>query len=768
MDTNTIRTRADRVGSTRRYRARMALPSRCALVLLPLALFGRSASAGDAPAAPASKPQFPLERVIDGPPFHADLPDWSWRPGHAELVRTRTREKRRELVGLDPVSGVERVLLDLTALGEHVPGEHGSGERRIGRSGPAELVWSGDGDVVCALVKGERVFADLAGGRSWRLTQGRTQRSDVQLSPDGRQLSFEAGNDLWVQPVEGFRRPLVVASTHPEVLNGTPDWVYPEELDVQHGSWWAPDSSRLAFLRLDQRGVRRHTVVGGLDAAGPTFPYPRAGEKNPEASLWVIEASGEAEPVPVRLDLGTPAHEYVVRVAWTPDAARLLVVTLDRAQRRLRVRSQDPVTGAGTTLFEREDKAWIDPPPAPRFIAPREFVWRDDHDGVRRWWHVRLAADGASVVDGISEMTPDAFVSGELLHVERGNAPAGGALHEIVVAGQRPGERRAVVWRRAGAGAFLPWLPDVAQAVRADLSHDGRLALVRRSSALVPPVLEVRRVADGAVVRALGDAANDTFRALTLPRVEEGELAVDCGKVLWRLWLPRAASPGVRRPLVVTVYGGPGSRTVEDRFGGDLYWNALLVERGFAVLEADGRGTGGQGPAFERSVVGRLGVLELEDQVAAVKAVATHPEVDGSRVGVFGWSYGGTMAAHALARRSDVFKAGVAVAPVTDWALYDTIYTERYMGRPQDNAAGYRAASVIEHAGGLGGQLLLLHGLADDNVHPHNTMQLVEALLKKRKTTFAWQLYANRGHGLENAGTDVHRRTLEWLETHLK
>lgn len=765
------------------------LPPRPLAFALLLGLVAVSArpSVADPPPAPLAPPAAPapecltIDRVFGGKPIHGALPGWSWRPGHAELVRIARREKEEVVLALDPVTGVERTLLDLRAL-EALVGEEGRGEGGIGRGGAPRLAWAPDGNGVAVLSEGERIWAELGSERRLRLTHGGPPRSDVQVAPDGASVLFAAPDhvgpdlaltDLWTVSTTGGKPPqalpLLLRATGAgagDVLVGALDWLYPEELGLEHAAWWSPDSRRVAFLRLDERGVPRHRVADSLDlaGAGETMWYPRPGERNPAASVGVVDLGGDAwRPARERLDLGTPAPEYVVRVAWTPDSARVLVVTLDRSQRHLTLRSCDPVTGTGTTLLEERDAAWIDPPPAPRFAGPRHLLWKSAQAG---WVLQRLNDDATATLGGSVRLTPEGFLAGDLLRVVLGPQPLpeGGAPADVLVEGGFPGSRRPTVWRFAAGRPGAPWLSDVEGSVGATLDDGGTLALVRRSTALVPPVLEVRRVADGALVRTLGDARTAAYDALALPEVEDGATPTDGGSILWRLWKPRALEPGKRYPVIVTVYGGPGSRTIEDEFGRGPYWPALLVERGFLVLQADGRGTGGQGGAFERRVQGRLGVHELEDQVLAVKALAERPYVDASRVGMFGWSFGGTMVVNALLRAPDTFRAGVAVAPVTDWRLYDTIYTERYMGLPSENKDGYEATSAIAAARGLRGSLLLLHGLADDNVHPQNTLRLVEALLAEKKTGFDWCLYANRAHGLGGAGCDVFGRVLGWFE----
>ncbi len=744
--------------------------------ILGLAL-GPALRAEDPPKAPAQDPRLTLERVFGGPPVTAPLPDWSWRPGHCQLVRVASREKRDLLLAHDPTSGAETTLLDLTTLESLVPGAAGAGERGLGRGGPARLLWTEDGRALGALVKGERVWVEVAGGARRRLTEGGAKRSDVQVAPGGAHISYEAENHLWVVPTAGGPPAIVLRCDDPDVLRGTLDWLYPEELGIEHASWWSPDGTQLVVLELDEREVPRYPVPDSLDAAAPSEPmrYPYAGQKNPKAALLVVGLQGGAERAPVRLDLGTPAPEYVARVAWLPDAARIVVVTLDRAQRTLTVRSCDPATGAGTTLYTQQDAAWIDPPPTPRFLSPREMLCRRNSSGAEIWTRTFLDAAGTAVLGGIQDLTPVEIVAHDLMLARDTTSPSsdGAQLAEILVEGSTSGSRRRGLWGR-GACRLADVLAEGNDSVDVTLDATSAWALVRRSTTPSPTVLELRRVADGALVRTLGDTRTPAYDALDLPVVEEGETDLGEGtRALWRLFKPREIAADARVPMILSVYGGPGSRTVEDRFGGGATWTALLVQRGFAVLQVDGRGTGGQGPQYERLLRGRLGDVDWAGLPQVIADVArARPWIDAGRVGIWGWSYGGSMACDALTRRPDVFRCGVAVAPVTDWRLYDTIYTERYMGLPDQEKAAYDATSSVERAKtaafkGCPCRLLLLHGLADDNVHPVNTLRLVEALLAAEKTDFSWHLYANRGHGLGGATRDVHRRALEWFERHL-
>lgn len=725
------------------------------------------ADQGPAPApAPPPGPALTLASVYGGPPRHQGLPGWAWRPGHATLWRQHG-ETLEERAPADEAPRPLRGLSDLEAL---VP-EAGPGEEGIGRHGPARLLWAADGRALCVAVRGERVWVPLDGGAPRRLTAGGgPARSDVQISPRGGWISYAAGDDLVLAPTDGGP-PRRVPGGSADVLNARLDWVYPEELGLEHAAWWAPDDGRVAFLRLDQAGVPTYDVPRGLDGRSAPWRirYPRAGETNPRASVHVVAvrpdapsaaAPGTVDGAPVRLALPADA-EYVVRVVWTPDASRVLVATLDRAQQHLVLSVCDPVTGAARVGLEERDAAWIEPPPAPRFVDAEHLLWCDGRGG---WWLHRVRPDGA--LERASEpLAPPGFVVQEVLHAVPGDGA--GRAASALARGHLAGGRQSRLWRLAPGRAPAPWGEGLEGSHDADLDDGAGYVLLRRSTALTPPVLEVRRADDGALVRALGDAQSDAYRALELPVVEEGATPTDGGDVLWRLWRPARLPEGRRLPLVLQVYGGPGSRTVEDRFGGGPYGPALWVQRGYLVLQADGRGTGGQGPAFERAVRGGLSLLEVQDLARAVRDVARRPYVDGARVGVFGWSYGGTLAAAALLREPDVFHAAVAVAPVTDWRLYDTIYTERYMGLPEQNPAGYRDTALPGQAARLRGRLLLLHGLSDENVHPANTLQLVEALLAAGRTGFDWGLYPDRAHGLERATLDVFRRVHGWFDAHL-
>jgi dipeptidyl-peptidase-4 len=709
-------------------------------------------------------PVLTVERIFGGKSITTPIPEWAWRPGHpGQLVLTAERNQRRSLVAMDAVSGTETVLLDLPSLEKEVEEGAGTTPRGIGRAGAAELAWSADGRALCALVKGDLVWVDLAGGARRRLTRTRAPLSDVRIAPDGRHVSFSRESDLWVVPTAGGEERQLTTGGSDDVLNATLDWVYPEELGHDTACWWSPDASRLAYLQLDETGVTRFPVPGTLARLGEPrhVRYPKAGDRNPVARVGVVPLAGG----PTRwLDLGTPAPEYVVRVAWFPDGRRVAVVTLDREQRRLRLLACDATTGVATVLREETDDAWVDAPPAPRFVDDRTLLWESHRDGATRAWLLRLGEGEGDVAE--RALTPPDVDLDRVLDFDATRSA-------VLFTGVRHGESRSSVLVSAPSEDGVrtvpaPFLRDGDGAARAEVDGAAGLAIVRVSGPTTPPRAEVRRVADGTVVRVLGDGRSPDLERVRMPALEYGTLPAEGGVLRWRLWKPAVLEAGRRYPVVVQVYGGPGSRIVRDDWGGGPFLEALLVERGFLVFELDGRGTGGQGAAFQRAVKGRLGKHELEDQVRGVEMLRQRPYVDGARVGIWGWSYGGTMACNALCTRSDVFRVGVAVASVTDWRLYDTIYTERYMGLPSENAKGYAETSCLRSAGKMDGRLLIAHGAEDDNVHVQNSFRLVEALVAAGRTNFDAMIYPATGHALGGKHVDFYGRLVRFFETWLR
>ena len=802
--------------------ARRPLALLASLFLLLVLGFGPAAGADEeAPAKEAPKAEAPkadpavltfADVFGRGRTFTKGIPSWTWRPGHKQLVRLDMRKPqgsggaepapdprrakpkpmpRPILVVMDPETGKTEDLFDLGSIDAFVPAEVKKADgtwrkkkvtrmRGVGRAGPPRYRFTKDGKALCAVVRGDLVWVDLAKGTSRRLTHTEAPMADLNIAPDGSHVSFSRGNELWVvSTTEGKPYPLTKGGSD-TLLNGTLDWVYPEELGFRTAAWWSPDGKHIAYLQMDQAEVPTHRLPATISGRGEgrVMRYPRAGETNPTVRVGVVPVGGgetrwvaweaDGESASTAGD-GHPPVEYVADVAWR-SPSHLVVTVLDRAQRQRRdvpVALEEGELATYATPVDQLRRGWALDQPAP-LCYPKGSLFAYEQGACRRWaWEGgRLPGSTAAA----AALTPEGVDARTMLHFDPASKqirfsaiPSDAHTQGVFVGG--PGVKELV---RA------PFAKDPFAWTSASIDESGTYALVTTESATMPPRRVLARVKDGEVIREIGNARAKALDDVALAVPEYGQIPVPgarkgalLGHIRWRLWKPKDFDPTKRYGLIVHTYGGPGSRMVTNRWGRGPLMTSLLCQKGFLVLEADGRGTSGQGADWLYAVQGKLGVLEVDDQATAVKHILARGYVDPARVGIWGWSYGGTMACNALTMRGDVFKAGVAVASVTDWRLYDSIYTERYMGLPKDNKEGYAQSSSITHAKKLAGHLLLIHGLGDDNVHVQNSMRLAEAFIKHKKTTWDLMLYAKRGHGIGGAQQDVFRRLLAWFETHL-
>ncbi|MFO0934496.1 MAG: alpha/beta fold hydrolase [Planctomycetota bacterium] len=718
-----------------------------ASLLLVLALRGAGGTAwADPPGGPAvAAPPLTVEAMVDGPALTVGGPPIaSWRPGRDAWVEWRDRA----LFEVDAATGTATRLVGEDEAAAARGDARSVPMRGIGRAGPPSHLWARGGEVVLLPVGGDVVAVDLVRGTRARLTRTTSPLTDVVPSPAGDAVAFSRDGELWVGragpdgPVETRR----TFDGSDDLLNATLDWVYPEELDVTSAIQWSPDGTRLAFLRLDERRVPKVAVGDPMPLHGATTlqRYPKAGDPNPVPSVCVV---GRDAGAPVPLALGRDDEVYVPWFRFTPDGRHVLVAVMPRDQKSVEVVRCDPGGGPTTVLWRDEDPRWVDVPDPPRFLADgASAIVRSRRGGWWRLWRVRLA-DGTA-----TPLTPDGEDAGRVLAVDE----AAGA---VFCGAEDRATLRSVVVRAPLAGGPVVRVTDAEASHTASFSTTGRVFLDDASRLDRPSRYTVRR-ADGTAVREAGDAATPAWAAAALPAPALVRLPGEPALVA-TVRTPRAFDAARRWPVVFHVYGGPGSRLVRDAFDGGLF-DAVLAEAGFVVVRVDGRGTSGRGKDHEAAVAGRLGTCEVEDLVAAVDRLAAEPWFDRGRVGVWGWSYGGTVAALAAGKAPDTFRAAVAVAPVTDWRLYDTIYTERYMGRPDARVDAYREAAATTHAKDVRGALLLAHGLADDNVHAQNTWWMVKALVAAGRP-FDLQVYPEKGHGLEGRDTrvHVHRRVLD-------
>lgn len=554
------------------------------------------------------------------------------------------------------------------------------------------------------------------------------------FSPDFKYRAFTRDFNLFIQDLEGKETQLTT-NGHTDLRNGFPDWVYPEELSQYDAFWWSPDSKKLAFMQFDESPVKIYPIVHDVSPA-PELEmqrYPKAGANNPIINFFIVDIKSKKI---TRIETGMETNVYLFRGKWTHDGQEFTYQKMNRWQNKLELWAADPETGKTRLILTDEDKCYVEASFDLRFLSNnKHFLWTSEKSG---WKEIYLYDLQGNLVKQLTDAKlPIRGISG--VDEENGWVYFSGAEN-------RGMESHAYRVKLDGSGfARITKEPG---SHRINLSPNHKLFVDTFNSFTVPRQMTLHQ-ADGKKVKELGKSnISQEFKDLKLIEPEHFTFKSADGKydldgILYR---PAHFDKNKKYPLIMSVYGGPGAKRVYNRFNLNDSSQAL-AQLGFLILSVDHRGISGRGKDFQNLMYLNLGQIELADHAAAVKFISQQPYVDGTRVGIYGHSYGGYLTCIALLKEPDIFHVGVAGAPVTDWRNYDTIYTERYMRRPQDNLEGYKKGSCMTYAKNLKGKLFIHHGAVDDNVHPGNAIQLVEALLKANKK-FDFMFYPEQRHGI--------------------
>ncbi len=685
-----------------------------------------------------------------------------WLAGGAAyttLEQSREGKGGQDLVRYDVASGARTVLVPAPRLiprGDSVP------------LTVEDYVWSADERQLLVFTNSAPVWRQNTRGdywaldlRTWRLRKlggPRARPSTLmfaKFSPEGGRVAYVRENNLYVEHLATGRVVQLTRDGSRTIINGTFDWVYEEELDLRDGWRWSPDGRSIAFWQLNADSVRNFTLINNTDstyAQAIEIQYPKAGESNSAARVGVVPAAGG--PTTWFRVPGDPRNHYLARMEWAAGSDEVIIQQLNRLQNTDIVYLGARRDGSVRQVLEERDSAWVDfPDETPWLDGGRSFLWESERDG---WRHVyRVARDDAR----LTPLTPGEYDVAGQAAVDT----SGGWLYYIASPGN-PTQRYLYRTRLDGGGEAERLTPaDQAGSHSYNIAPDARVAFHTWSRFGAPPVTELVTLPEHRPLRTLVANAQLRERVAALRKGPAEFFQVDIGDgVRLNGWMmkPVDFDPARKYPVFFSNYGGPGSQTVLDSWGGTNYlWNLLLTQKGYIVASIDNRGTGMRGRAWRKIVYRQLGVIETQDQAAAARAMGRWAFVDSTRMGVFGWSYGGFMSLNGLFQAPDVYRMAVAVAPVTHWKFYDNIYTERYNGLPQDNPAGYDKGSPLSYVDRMRGRLLLVHGTGDDNVHYQNSENLLNRLVAANKT-FDFMAYPNRNHGIFGGNTTLHLRTL--------
>ncbi len=576
------------------------------------------------------------------------------------------------------------------------------------------------------------------------------------FSPDGSKVAFVRNNNIYVKDLASNQETQITTDGKKnEIINGAPDWVYEEEFEFARAYEWAPDGSSIAYMRFDEskvpqfsmavyKGMKPEIADNALYPENRVFKYPKAGEANSKLSVHVYQL---ADKKTVAMEIGN--LEYIPRIRWTNDPKTLSVFRLNRHQNKLEVLFCEAATGKSKVVYVDENKCYIDEAyfdDLTYLDDNKSFVVLSERDGYN---HIYLFDLMGNLVRQLTTGKWDVtkFIGydskNKLFYYESAEeSPLRRSVYSIDIMAKKK------VKLTTGQGTNS-----------ADFSKTYQYFINTFSNINTPPIVTLYD-SKGKVIRVLEDNKGLIDKVNEYGGVRrEFFTFTTSDSVQLNGWMikPPNFDPETEYPVFMTQYSGPNSQTVTDTW--DFDWSNMIAQHGYIVLSVDGRGTGARGDAFRKITYLQLGKYETIDQIETVKYLRTLPYVDATRVGIFGWSYGGFMAASCLTKGADYFKLGISVAPVTNWRYYDNIYTERFMRTPQENPKGYDDNSPINHADKLQGKFLLVHGTADDNVHFQNSTEFAEALVQANKQ-FTMQFYTNRNHGIYGGNTTMHLYTL--------
>src|SRR5436190_14515569 len=751
-------------------------PLRIALVVAPLTFSPLAPSAAQQPATDPSR--LTVDRIVSGEFRHEDAGQLRWLDDSTFTALVPVAGGQgTDLVKVD-ASGRQTVLIPASRF---VP---------AGASAPLEVedyTWSDDLAHLLVFTNSARVWREntrgdfwvlrVAGGAPRKLGGAAAKPSTLQFakfSPDGRRVAYVREHDLWVEPVAGGPIVRLTRDGSRTTLNGTFDWVYEEELFLRDGFRWSPDGRSIAYWQLDATGVRDFLLINDTDSLYSfTIPvqYPKAGTTNSAARIGVVSAAGG--PTAWMKIPGDPRNNYLARMDWAASSTQLTVQQLNRRQNQRTMWIADARGGAARSLLVERDSAWIEihddvedfgPGPSLHWLTDGSaFVFLSERDGWRHAWLVDRAGTTKLITPGDYDVMQVAKIDlrGGWLYFEASPERA----------------TQSYLWRTRLDGSGRPERLTPASQPGThdyDVGPNARYAVHRRSAWGTPPTEEIVRLPTHETARTL--VTNDRLRERLAPlakgAVEWFQVPTVDGRTMdgW-LMKPANFDSTKKYPVLFFVYGEPADMTTRDEFGGGTWlWHLMLTQQGYVVASVDNRGTPApKGRAWRRAMLNRFGVVRVEDQSAAARYLMRRPWVDSTRIGVWGWSGGGSSTLLLMFRAPAIFATGMSVAPVADTRNYDTIYQERYLGLPSTDSLAYHDASAIHFVNGLRGNLLVVHGTGDDNVHYQGTEQLINALVAAGKQ-FQMMAYPNRTHGISDGpGTTKHLYTLltRYLNEHL-
>ncbi len=711
-----------------------------------------------------------LERIFSSNEFRQErfgparwLEDGS---GYTTLEPSKTESGGRDIIKYHPGSGKRKVLIPASRL---IPS---------GKDQPlhiANYTWSPDGKRLLIFTNTRRVWRQNTRGdywvldlKSWSLNQLGKEFEPSRLmfakfSPEADRVAYVYKNNIYV---ENIRDHVITQITHDgsvTIINGTFDWVYEEEFGLRDGFRWSPDGKWIAYWQLDAEGIRDFFMINNTDSLYPFIipvQYPKVGTINSACRVGVVRSNGGNTKwlnVP-----GDSRNNYIARMDWAANSEELVLQHLNRLQNRNEVMLGDIRTGKVHTVFTDKDSAWVDVGNDLKWMENgKKFTFVSEQDG---WRHAYLIARSG---DKVTCITPGDFDVIRVVQIDDKN----GWLY-YMASPDNPTQMYLFRTRLDGKGKPQCLSPkNQGGTHRYQMLPDAKWAIHTYSSFEKTPIIELVRLPSHKTVRMLVDnsALRDKIQTLKRSPVEFFRVNIGDGVELDAYQLkPYDFDPNKKYPVLFHVYGEPAGQTVLDRWRGSGYlWHLMLTQKGYIVISVDNRGTPApRGRRWRKIIYGQIGILASADQAAAVKKISQWDYVDEQRIGVWGWSGGGSMTLNAMFRYPDLYHTGMSVAPVPDQHLYDTIYQERYMGLPGSNEENFVKGSPITYAKNLKGNLLVIHGTGDDNVHYQGTERLINELIKHNKY-FTMMAYPNRSHGIYE-GRNTTRHLYELLTRYLK